>query len=157
MFDTHLIEQQLDALAQQVPGTGEVGFSFAGGQCRCELESVDRIGCAVRVVHVSYSPIDVPRMRKLADQLCRQLHYLVEPLRVVEVDNEATAVQVRSDPPSRTSTGRTYYELLVRPDRLELVRYEAPSGEQRRRISMHLTREVLIRLIGDLTGTVSRI
>ncbi len=155
MLDSLLIHQQLDTLAHQAIHGGQLVFSFDKGNGQCDLESVDRIGCAVRNIVLCYQPIDATTVSKLANQLSQKLHYLVEPLRVIEVDIAATTAQLRSDPPSRSSSGtRTYYELLVGRDRMELVRYEAAAGQTRARITMHLTREILVRLLEDLVHYV---
>jgi hypothetical protein len=90
------------------------------------------------------------RLSEIADNLARKLTYLLEPLRVIEVDGDAGAVQMRSHPPYQQSGQTRYYEVLVqRGGTLSLVRYERRPGESRMPIPATVTHEVFYRLADD--------
>ncbi len=74
----------------------------------------------------------------------------MEPICPIEIDADACVVQLRSNPPQRDDDGRSYYELLVRRGgEIALTRYRKENGGARRPISANVTREVLLRLVGD--------
>jgi hypothetical protein len=150
------LNQHLDVLAQQPQTVSPVELAFRGGVCRCHFEAVDRIGCSVWQIdlELAQQQSDFARLRKVGEHLCNQLRYLVEPLRIIEVDAMAATVQARSVQPTSTPQGPTYYELVIRDDGLRLVRYQAPPGQSRQQVAMHLTREVLLRLVGDLVAAM---
>jgi hypothetical protein len=64
-------------------------------------------------------------------------------------------VQLRSDPPQQEPERTSYYELLLsRSGELSVVRYARDAGQTRQPIPAQVTREVLIRLAGDLSEAV---
>ena len=151
------MNDQLDQIAKKsAPPPHDMTFGMANGTLECSIVATDAIGCAVDRVHISladHDRWDLPQMRKLADQLCKQLRYLVEPLQVIEVDADQPLIQARSQPPTQDAQkNSTYYELLVAPQTITLRRFSAPRGEPRHPTAMHLTREVLCRLLQDMAA-----
>jgi len=148
------LHQQLDQIASGTAPSHDVVLKLAHGTLQCTVTAADPIGCAVDQVRLSLfdqSRWTLERMRGLADNLCKQLRYLVEPLQVIEVDTDQPLVQARSQPPSRDAErNSSYYELLVSPQTITLMRFTAPRGQQRERAAMHLTREILSRLLQDM-------
>jgi hypothetical protein len=91
----------------------------------------------------------------VADQLAAKLTYLLEPLRVIEIDGTAGAVQMRSSQPSQRSDRSSYYELLVRRGgSIAFERYEKQPSLSRSVIPAILTREVLFRLVSDMQAAL---
>ena len=67
----------------------------------------------------------------------------------------ACVVQLRSNPPQRDDDGRSYYELLVRRGgEIALARYRKENGNARQQIAATVTREVLLRLVGDFCAVL---
>jgi hypothetical protein len=126
-------------------------LAASGGRVECHLVALDSIGCSLQEVRWiaarQYSPTE---LQSIADWICRQVRYLVEPLRVIETDEEGTQLQIRSDPPTRHPQASVYFEAVVDSSGVALRRYSAPPGTPRQVIAMQLTREVLGRLVGDL-------
>ncbi len=90
------------------------------------------------------------RLSQIGTLLSQQLTYLMEPISPIELDADACVVQLRSNPPQRDDDGRSYYELLVsRGGHVSLKRYRKEAGATRQGIVATLTREVLVRLVGD--------
>src|SRR5262245_13628164 len=91
------IQQQLGQIAKRsAPPPHDMTISLSQGTLQCAIASVDAIGCAVdslRLSLVDQDCWDLQRMRTLADHLCKQLRYLVEPLQVIEVDPDQPLVQ----------------------------------------------------------------
>jgi hypothetical protein len=121
---------------------------------RCELESLDRNGCeftrlAVATPRLAGAATD--RLQKIAADLSARLTYLLEPISPVEIDQHGCVVQMRSNPPQKNDDGTTYYELLVRAGgELSLCRFTKAAGSVRQVVPAQVTREVLLRLAGDL-------
>ncbi len=100
--------------------------------------------------------LETAQLTRIADALAKKLTYLLEPLRVVEIDGEAGAVQMRSHPPYQSPQQTRYYEVLVqRGGSLSLIRYEREQGQARRAIAAHVTNEVFLRLADDFATVVS--
>jgi hypothetical protein len=92
-------------------------------------------------------------LKATADHLARKLTYLLEPISPIEIDVDRCIVQMRSNPPQKDAAGASYYELLLdRTGRVSLRRYGKAPGAERRPMAAHVTREVLIRLAGDLAS-----
>jgi hypothetical protein len=99
---------------------------------------------------------DTAQLSRIADQLASKLTYLLEPLRIVEVDGNAGAVQMRSHPPYQRDKQTKYYEVLVqRGGSISLVRYERLPGEPRKAIAANVTEEVFYRLADDFAAAVA--
>ena len=98
---------------------------------------------------------DTGHLGRIADRLASKLSYLLEPLRVIEIDGEAGAVQMRSHPPYQRESQTRYYEVLVqRGGSLSLGRYERLPGQPRRSIPATVTHEVFYRLADDFAAAV---
>jgi len=91
--------------------------------------------------------------RLLADRVT----YLLEPLKVVEIDAGGGQVQIRSTAPTPRADQRGFYE--VRLTKQGVLRFERfvfdDATRQRRRGSCQLTREVLERLADDIVASAS--
>jgi hypothetical protein len=91
------------------------------------------------------------------ERLANRVTYLMEPLRVLEIDADGGEVQIRSQSPTARAEQRGYYEIrLFKQGTLRMERY-AFDGATRQRRSTHcqLTREVLERLADDLAASVA--
>jgi hypothetical protein len=144
-------QQQLTRL-----GTGGAATVTAEAQPRkisCDI--VERNSLAVSFERLrlatselaSSSPADLARIGKA---LSDRLTYLMEPIAPIEIDAQACVLQLRSNPPQRDDDGRSYYELTVRRGgEIALVRFRKENATARRQIPATVTREVLLRLVGD--------
>ena len=155
------LQQQINAELQRIAALGggdRLQVHLPSGLLSAEVVACDAIGCAA--LEVTYSTPQLAnstlqQLKKLSDELSRRLSYLLEPISLIEADDEAATVQMRSNPPQKDDDGTRYYELLVRRGGdLSLVRYQKLPGQPRQPTPAHLTREVFVRLAGDLVGTV---
>jgi hypothetical protein len=93
---------------------------------------------------------DAAKLERIGKELSSRLTYLMEPIAPIEIDAAAYVVQLRSNPPQRDDDGRSYYELTVRRGgEIALTRFRKENGDSRRQIAATVTREVLLRLVGD--------
>jgi hypothetical protein len=125
----------------------------AGQRLAVHLAELDSLACGFTALELASQPLAAAGMDKLkqvSEKLSARLTYLLEPISPIEQDAEQCIVQLRSNPPQRNEDRTSYYELLVsRGGRLSLVRYTKPAGQPRRPITSHVTREVLLRIVGD--------
>ena len=107
----------------------------------------------------AFSPIQptvwsADQLQQLGDAFCRQVTYLLEPLRVVEFDPNASSLQARSTQPSMVGNQRSYFELSLSPRSATLRRFSAQPGAPRQQQEMQLTHEVVQRLLVDMEQIV---
>jgi hypothetical protein len=80
---------------------------------------------------------------------------LIEPLRVVELDEVSQKALLRSEKPARRDGKATYYEVVVQGTQsASLCRYQAneESTPRREQIAFVLTHEVVANLVAALTA-----
>ena len=149
--------KRLDATVISSDAPQPIDIPVEVGRLQCELVALDAIGCAVRSLNLvtdrlASTPLE--ELKTIGEKLASQLVYLLEPISPIEVDTEGVSVQLRSLPPHTDRDETTYYELMVRRDGLHLSRFANQRGEARRVVPAQLTREVLLRLVGDLAAAV---
>ncbi len=124
-------------------------------QIACELEALDKLACSLCRLSVSTATLaDAPveKLRTIGEALAQRLTYLLEAIQPIEVDEDRCVVQLRSCPPHKDQDRTSYYELLVRRGgEVSLCRYAKEPGGTRRELAAQTTREVLLRLVGDLS------
>ena len=155
MTHTQLIEQQLNRLAGL--GGGNLVISLAKGNLECEIEHVDALGVAFSkftFLSTQLAQANNAQLSKIADSLATKLSYLLEPLRVIEIDGQLGAVQMRSAPPYKQAQQINYYEVLVQRGAILLARFEKQPELPRVTISAVVTREVFARLANDFHEVV---
>lgn len=146
---------RLDASGAVAAGSQHVIVEHEGSQLQCDIEALDRLGCAVTRLSVASPALaaaSLDRLESIGQALASRLTYLLEPIAVLECDADEQTVQMRSQPPQRQDRQTHYYELLVGRGRLELRRYVKDPHQSRRCVAAHLTREVLLRLAADLAA-----
>lgn len=152
------LRDKLSATATFADGVRDIAVSDGATMLRCELASLDRTGCEFVRLAVE-TPLlagaATGRLQKVAADLAARLTYLLEPISPVEVDQQQCVVQMRSSPPQKNDDGTAYYELLVRAGgELSLCRFTKAVGSVRHNVPAQVTREVLLRLAGDLEAAV---
>jgi hypothetical protein len=148
----------LQKLADWHPAPGRqtlaVADEAAGWSVVLAAEQNDRLGCLVWELTLRLDRPPAP-LADWAATVADRVTGLLEPLRVVEVDPERGAAQLRSDEPSRRADRPVYYELLLeRPAQATLRRYQGggPAGERREQVAFALTHEVVAKVVADLVG-----
>lgn len=157
------LKQQLnDELNQRaISAAGDLQLVARQGALtmRIDLAAIESVGCNLNSIAIESTDLadaSMERLHRISDGLTRQLRYLMEPLAEIESDVDCCTVQLRSTPPQRDGERRAYYELLVcRGGSVMLTRYEKTAGEPRVPVPASLTREVVLRLVGDLEAALS--
>ena len=146
-------------LAEWRPDTANPTLSLtdpAGGwSVTLDAEAVETIGSRLRQVSVRpvAATVTAP-LREQADRLAREVTGLLEPLRVVEVDDGHSIAQLRSQAPAQRDGAARYYEVTRHADgTTHLNRYETrPAEGKRQAIPFNLTHEALAKVVRDFAS-----
>jgi hypothetical protein len=121
------------------------------------LESADALSCALTQLRLETPQSGAAGSEQRAKRICRRLNYLLEPLELVEVDPDTDRVLLRSNPPHREQSARTYYEVIVDPRGTVTLQRFCRSRDRARRavVACRLTKEATAKLIDDLVESMS--
>jgi hypothetical protein len=151
------IQRELKRI-QAVTGKGLLQVDADYGRIEADLLAVDAIGCSFQTLGYSTSKLSgatLDELRSISEALTGRLTYLLEPIGLVEVDQDRAAVQLRSSPPQKGEDSTSYYELMVRRGGdITLSRYQKKPGLMRQIVPANITREVLQRLAEDFVAAV---
>ncbi len=90
-----------------------------------------------------------------ANSIAQKVTGLLEPLRVLEVDETVATALLRSDKPSAKSDEVMYYEVILKAERtatLQRYRGYTQATKPRVQIPFTVTHEVLAKFVEDVTG-----
>jgi hypothetical protein len=123
------------------------------------LTALDTVGVAFSAIEfmiAGRSEWTSEALNEWGTRLAGRITYLMEPLKVLEVDSGGGEVQIRSQSPTARDGERGYYEIrLFRQGMLRMQRFiYDPATRQRRESPCQLTREVLERLADDISASV---
>jgi len=122
------------------------------------LTALDTVGLAFTALEfatTSRAEWSSEALKGWGDRLSSRLTYLMEPLKVLEIDAAGGEVQIRSQTLTPRAEQRGYYEVrLFRQGILRMERFVLDEAtRQRRPTPCQLTREVLERLADDIAAS----
>jgi hypothetical protein len=134
----------------ELPGVISVATRFV---------AVDTLGCAIHEIVATVPVLNsapVATLENLVRGLCGRVTYLLEPIGPIEIDAQAATVLARSVPPAKEPGRTSYYEIVAAtPGIVTLRRFlRAEGSDDREQVAMHLTHEVLKRLVHDLVESI---
>ena len=137
----------------------EVGVEDGPSLLTLHLSALDSVGLAFSALEfatTSRPEWTSEALRGWGERLAGRVTYLMEPLKVFEVDAGGGEVQIRSQSPTARAEQRGYYEVrLFAQGSLRMERYAFDEAtRERRTVPCQLTREVLERLADDLVASV---
>lgn len=124
-----------------------------------DLTSLDSVGLAFSSLQFATrdrGEWSSEALREWGDRLAGRVTYLMEPLKVLEVDAQGGEVQLRSESPTARDEQRAFYEVrLYRSGALKMERRTYDAASRRRQSTpCRLTREVLERLGDDIVASM---
>jgi hypothetical protein len=132
-----------------------VDHPASGWQISVSADQVDTLGCRLNEINLSRTrPLDNPgSLVDQANRIAGRVTGLLEPLRLVEIDQPHGVAQLRSNVPAQRGEDKAYYEVLRHTDGATQVnRYQASAGK-RQAVPFNLTHEALGKLVGDLADS----
>ncbi len=142
--------------AYVMPST--VTVEDAKGRLTLHLTALDSVGLAFTALEFAVLPRtewSAEALNAWGRKISNKVVYLMEPLKVLEVDSGGGSVQLRSQSPTPKAGERNYYEIRLHQDgvlRMERFAFDE-AARTRGQIPCQITREVLERLVGDLQAT----
>ncbi len=156
-----LTESLLPKLSEWKPaGTGRhsLAAAFPAQGCTVYLvaDKADTLSCLVWELTLSRSG-DASAgltLKAWAEGVAARVTGLMEPLKMLEVDDARGEALLRSTSPAKKGENVTYYEVrLFATSRAEVRRFSANRIESGRdQVAFALTHEVLAKLAGDIAG-----
>jgi len=156
-------ETVLSKLAEWRPaGSGRHIFRHAdagsGWTISLAIEKADDLSCRLSEVTCERAAGKEPDLKSWANALARRVTGLMEPLKVIEIDERRNEAILRSDEPTTRGHRRSHYELKLHGNRRAVLTRFAADAEpaaKRASIAFVLTHESLGKFIDDLTGPIA--
>jgi hypothetical protein len=126
-----------------------------------QAERCETLGCLVRELTLRHAPPEgatPPGLKEWAERVAARVTGLLEPLRLLEVDDVRRTAVLRSNEPARQDDELSYYELLLDgAGTANLRRYRASRqpGVRREAVGFALTHDALAKLAGDVAASRS--
>jgi hypothetical protein len=155
-----LLSRKIAAEVDAQAGPGKVTAADGPYHLSLNLTAASPVGVAFDALEFADEDAagrSAEALRAWGGRLASRLTYLMEPLVVIEVDDQAGEAELRSKSPTVRDGVQSYYEIrLHRAGRLGLRRVAFSTSDRRRQpVSCQLTREALDRLANDLVATVA--
>lgn len=124
------------------------------------LTALDTVGVAfdtLEFVATDRTDWSSDALRAWGERLAARVTYLLEPLKVIEIDAGGGEVQIRSQTPSTRAQQRGFYEVrLYKQGSLRMERFVYNDAtRERQRTACQLTREVVERLADDIAASTA--
>lgn len=130
-------------------------------ELQADVSAVDMLSCTLQELRLNVQTLNnsgLDTLKEWAEALCNRVTYLLENLGPLEFDQNGTQVLIRSTPPNQQPDGTKFYEILLQSrsgGQFVLRRFCSEQGTTGRDlVDMHLTHEVLARLVDDLCDTI---
>lgn len=153
-----LLSRKIADAVDKQPGPGEVTVAEGRHRISLQLTATSPLGVALdalEYIDEGATNLSSVALRAWAKGLTERLTYLMEPLVLLELDDEAGVAELRSKVPSTRENARSYYEVRIDHAgtiRLRRITFDA-SDRRRNSVPCQLTREALERLVDDLVET----
>ncbi len=139
------------------PPAGRQELTVVGGGASLTLtaDRCEELGCLVWELAVHRTAPPGETLRAWANRIVQRVTGLLEPLKVLEIDEQRNEGLLRSDKALARGDKLAYTEVLLKGTRDALLRrYQAdPNGNgHRKQVAFALTHEALAKLAGDLTA-----
>ena len=149
-----------NTLRHQLNNPEPGGFHVSHGDWNVTLtaDKSDSLSCALTELTVERNTPIQEELHAWATRIAERATGLIEPLKVVEVDQPLGKALLRSEVPTVKDGKSYYYELLLeRTSRTlaDLRRYagERTGSEKRAAVPFVLTHDAIVKLVGDIAGT----
>ena len=146
-------------LRQQLNDPDPGGFHLDAAEWRLTVaaEKRDSLSCALNELALERSTPIKEELHAWATRVAERVTGLIEPLKLVEVDQPVGKALLRSETPTMRDGKSFYYELLLeRTSRTSasLRRYagDRTGGEKRAAVPFVLTNDAIVKVVADIVG-----
>ena len=120
-------------------------------------DCVDQVGCRLweLTLRCTGAAFDVAALKQRAGRVADRVTGLLEPLKLVEVDEPRRVALLRSEAPGQRGDDLFYYEALLHSTgTIEFRRFQGSHqpGSHRQQVAFTLTHDALTKLVADLTA-----
>lgn len=145
-----------DAQQKSMHLTHEIGeFQF-----EVRFSEIEKLGLVIENFTVDHTGVAAEKkpvselLEEQADLLQKSITFLLEDLKLIEMDNKNHKAQLRSYPPYSEDGSKYYYQItLDQGRRIHFQRYEySRTDKQYKKIPSQLTRETFERLVNALVA-----
>jgi hypothetical protein len=145
-----------NTLRQQLSNPGGFHVSADGWEVILAAEKCDSLSCAILELGFARNAPIQEELHAWASRVADRVTGLIEPLKLVEVDQPLGKAMLRSETPTVKDGKAYYYELLLeRTSRTvtNLRRYAGDrNGEKREAVPFVLTHDAIVKLVSDIAG-----
>ena len=148
-----------NTLRQQLNNAEHAGFHVNAGDWNVTLaaDKSDSLSCALNELTLERNAPIKEELHAWATRIADRVTGLIEPLRVIEVDQPLGKAVLRSEAPTVRDGKSFYYELLLeRTSRTSanLHRYagDRTGAEKREPVPFVLTHDAIVKLVADVVG-----
>jgi hypothetical protein len=148
-----------NTLRQQLNNSEPGGFHFHAGGWNVTLaaDKNDSLSCALNELCLERNEPIQEELKAWATRIAERATGLLEPLRLMEVDQPIGKALLRSETPTVRDGKPFYYEMvLVRTDHTSatLHRYvgDRVGGEKREAVPFVLTHDAIVKLVNDVVS-----
>jgi hypothetical protein len=136
-------------------GRQELHVAAEGWAVCITAERSDALGCLLWEVTLQREGSAGVDLASWAAAAATRVAGLMEPLKVLEVDQVRQEAQLRSEGPLARGDKKYFYELLLKGNGLAVLRrFQCASGTaKRQQVTFALTHEVLAKLAQDVTAS----
>jgi hypothetical protein len=134
-------------------GSDTVSASAGPWQATASTAHRDKIGAEINELTVERATSGPGNVKGWADNFADRSHGLLEPLKVIEVDNGRDEAMIRSSPPKKADGNTDYYEVKMQATEKASVKRYRHDGGGRQEIPFTLTHDGIRQLVDDLTGS----
>jgi hypothetical protein len=153
-------ETVLSKLAEWRPAdSGRHQFRYvdarSGWTISLAVEKTDELSCQLHEVVCERATNLATDLKSWSNSLAKRMTGLMEPLKVIEIDEHRGEAILRSDEPTTRGDRKAHFEVrLLGTRRATLVRFaaEVEPTARRQQISFTLTRESIGKLVDDVAG-----
>ena|ERR1043166_5336687 len=140
------------------PDAGGFHVSEGGWEVVLATEKSDSLSCAIRELGLGRNAPIQEDLHAWATRVANRVTGLIEPLKVVEIDQPLGKALLRSATPTLKDEKAYYYELLLeRTSRTvaNLRRFvgDRHGGDKREAVTFVLTHDAIVKLVMDIVGS----
>ena len=153
-----LADSLLESLEGWRPPEGRQTHSFAANDWTVSVtaDRSDSVGCLLSDLTVARSTVDALPwpVRSWAERVAGRVTCLMEPLKVIEVDDERREAILRSQAPAKKGAIAQYYEIQLNGNGVSNVRRfkaDTTAGTKREQVPFALTHEAVAKLAEDIS------